>query len=286
MGSIRKIQQILKSKPTMEGAGVRLKRVFGFHEVPRLDPFLLLDDFGSENPDDYLAGFPWHPHRGIITVTYMLGGRVRHEDSLGNQGVIHSGDLQWMNAGSGIIHQEMPEQIESSLNGFQLWINLPASHKMMQPSYQDIQDVKVPEIELENGSIIKLIAGKMNGFHGPVNVMFHDTEYLDVQIAPKQTFKHSVKTDYTVLAYILNGEGKLSPNSEKSISNDHLVLYNKTGDQIIIQAGDIPLRFLLISGKPLGEPIAWYGPIVMNTDAELKLAFDEYQAGTFIKHKV
>lgn len=270
----------------MEGAGVRLRRAFGFHEVPLLDPFLLLDDFGSDNPDDYLAGFPWHPHRGIITVTYMLGGRVRHEDSLGNQGVIESGDLQWMNAGSGIIHQEMPEQHENSLKGFQLWINLPASHKMMQPSYQDITAKKVPEIKLQNGSIIKLIAGNMNGFQGPVNVMFHDTEYLDVQIAPKQTFKHSVKTDYTVLAYILKGEGIFSPTSEKSISNEHLVLYNKTGDQVIIQAGDTPLHFLLISGKPISEPIAWYGPIVMNTDGELKSAFEEYRAGTFLKHKI
>ncbi|MHA2370044.1 MAG: pirin family protein, partial [Candidatus Hodarchaeales archaeon] len=244
------------------------------------------DDFHSDHPDDYIRGFPWHPHRGIITVTYILGGRVRHEDSLGNQGVIHSGDLQWMNAGSGIVHQEMPELHEDSLQGFQLWINLPASHKMIQPSYQDILAEQVPEIELKNGITIKIIAGKMNGVQGPVNVMFHDTEYLDVQISPKQTFKHSVKTDYTVFAYIFKGEGVFSPNSEKIISNEHLVSYNNNGDEVIIQAGDIPLRFLLISGKPIGEPIAWYGPIVMNTDDELRLAFEEYRAGTFLKHKI
>lgn len=286
MTEIRKIHRISKSKPTIEGAGVHLKRTFGFHEVPQLDPFLLLDDFHSDHPNDYIRGFPSHPHRGIETITYMLHGNVKHEDSMGNGGVIESGDVQWMTAGSGIIHSEMPHQEDGLLWGFQLWANLPASQKMMDPRYRDIQNAQIPEVSLNNGIKARVICGELAGVRGPAQDIVIDPEYLDVTVPSEAEFLHPVKNGHTVFAYIIKGEGNFSPNSEKIISNEHLVLYNKNGDEVIIQAGEEPLRFLLISGKPISEPIAWYGPIVMNTDDELRLAFEEYRAGTFIKHKI
>ncbi|MFX1537326.1 MAG: pirin family protein [Promethearchaeota archaeon] len=284
MNNGRKIKRILKSKPTMEGAGVRLKRAFGYNEVPLLDPFLLLDDFHSDNPNDYIAGFPWHPHRGIETITYMLHGEVRHEDSLGNKGVIRPGDVQWMTAGSGIVHQEMPHQKKGLLWGFQLWANLPASHKMMDPRYRDVKKDQIPEIILNNNIKVKVICGEVNGEKGPVQDIVTDPEYLDATIPPESEFGHYVKKGHTVFAYVIEGEGYFDQNGSQLISANNLVIF-EDGDEVRISTADNPVRFLLISGKPIGEPVAWYGPIVMNTRKELEIAFAEYRNGTFIKYK-
>jgi len=282
MPNNRKILQVLKSKPTIEGAGVRLSRVFA--ESNLLDPFLLLDDFHSDNPNDYIAGFPWHPHRGIETITYMLYGNVEHGDSMGNSGVIQSGDCQWMTAGSGIIHQEMPHQKNGLLWGFQLWANLPASHKMMNPRYRDISKEQIPEITLSNNVKVRVICGEVNETKGPVQDIVTDPEYLDVTINPKTEFKHHVKQEHTVFAYVIEGGGYFDENQEQLISAGHLVIFD-VGDEVSISTTDVNLRFLLISGKPIGEPVAWRGPIVMNTNEELRIAFEEYHNGTFIKHK-
>jgi redox-sensitive bicupin YhaK (pirin superfamily) len=281
MSKIRRIRTIMKAKPTMEGAGVRLKRVFGFHEAPKFDPFLLLDHFGSDNPDDYMAGFPWHPHRGIETITYMLDGRVEHGDSLGNQGVIESGDVQWMTAGSGIIHQEMPKESEGLMMGFQLWANLPSHQKMMHPRYRDVKRNTIPEVELESGVRVRVICGEIAGTRGPVQDIVTEPEYLDVEMASGKTFSHDIKEDHTVFAYVFEGSGAFGVD-KVIVESGHLVLFDE-GSEVLIDSGDEGLRFLLISGKPIGEPVAWYGPIAMNTREELETAFREYRNGTFIK---
>ena len=282
MSSVRSVKSIRKSKPTIEGAGVHLRRAFGYYEIPQYDPFLLLDYFGSDNPDDYLAGFPWHPHRGIETVTYVLHGSVEHGDSLGNSGVISSGDLQWMTAGSGIIHQEMPKQTEGRMRGLQLWVNLPAGRKMMDPRYQEIGSKQPPVHKLDNGVSVKIIAGQFEGKKGPVSEIVSDPEYLDISIPAGESFEHRVKQGNTLLAFVLDGTGFFDKEIGDAVNEGNTVLYND-GDTIEIQSGEDGLRFLLISGKPIGEPIAWRGPIVMNTDEELVTAFEEYRAGTFIK---
>jgi len=302
MSSYRKIKKIWKSKPTIEGAGVHLKRAFGYSQVPQLDPFLLLDDFRSDNPDHYLKGFPWHPHRGIETITYVLQGDVEHGDSLGNRGVINSGDVQWMTAGSGIIHQEMPKGDKKGImSGFQLWANLPASHKMMDPRYRDVKSRQIPEVPLDNGVKVKIICGKLNGVEGPVRDIVTNPEYLDVTVPTGATFDHRVKRGQNALAYVIEGEGYFDQNRDsyahEVIGNNYfdfkrtclcgdgtIVLYGE-GDQVSVTPEKNGVRFLLVSGRPIGEPVAWYGPIVMNSQEELRIAFEEYQNGTFIKHR-
>ena len=302
MNSIRKISKVWKSKPTVEGAGVHLKRAFGYHQVPQLDPFLLLDDFHSQHPEEYLKGFPWHPHRGIETITYVIQGRVEHGDSMGNKGVIESGDVQWMTAGSGIIHQEMPRGREDGLMwGTQLWANLPASHKMMEPRYRGITAGQIPEVTVAGNVKVKIICGELGGVKGPVRDVIVDPEYLDVTMPAGTTFSHGIKRGYTAFAYVIEGTGYFDPErnaySHEVIGDNYfdfkrqcactvedLVLYGD-GDEVQISTKEIPVRFLLVSGKPIGEPVAWYGPIVMNTQEELRLAFEEFEEGTFIKHK-
>jgi redox-sensitive bicupin YhaK (pirin superfamily) len=302
MHSVRKIKTVLQGKPTLEGAGVHLKRAFGFAQAPGLDPFLLLDDFSSDNPDDYLPGFPWHPHRGIETITYILEGEVEHGDSIGNRGVIGQGDVQWMTAGSGIIHQEMPlAKGNGRLQGFQLWANLPASHKMMEPRYRDIKKDQIPEITTDEEVRVKVICGGFGKIKGPAQDIVIDPEYLDVTVPPKSSFRHPTDPDRTVFAYVIEGSGSFEPqghsidpeaeggNDIKSIRNlligkNNLVVFGP-GSEVLVSAGDDGVCFLLISGKPLGEPVAWGGPIVMNTKEELKIAFEEYEKGTFLKHK-
>ncbi|UCH97280.1 MAG: pirin family protein [Candidatus Aminicenantes bacterium] len=287
MNEYRKISKIIKSKPTMEGAGVRLKRAFGYHEVPLLDPFLLLDDFHSDNPDDYMAGFPWHPHRGIETVTYMHHGKVKHEDSLGNGGVIEPGDVQWMTAGSGIVHSEMPQMPpkgETLLRGFQLWVNLPKTHKMMDPRYQEVKQEQIPEISLDNGVKIKIICGEVQGSKGPVRDIVVDSQYLDVTVPAHAVFEYSITSGYTGFAYVITGSGYFDEDKSKQINQDHLVIFDD-GDRVKISTDDVSVCFLLVSGEPIKEPVAWHGPIVMNTQEELRIAFEEYQKGTFIKKK-
>ncbi len=302
MSRTRKIHRVFKSKPTIEGAGVHLKRAFGNSEVPQLDPFLLLDDFRSDNPTHYMMGFPWHPHRGIETITYVLRGNVEHGDSMGNKGVIGSGDIQWMTAGSGIIHQEMPKgDKKGHMWGFQLWANLPASHKMMDPRYRDVTARTIPEIKLDDGTLVRIVSGTLNGTRGPVQDIVIDPEYLDVTVPPGAEFVHPVKKGYTAFAYVIDGQGifckEKNPYSyeveganyfdiqrDPFLGNESLVQFGD-GDGIVVSTEKEPVRFLLISGKPLREPVAWYGPIVMNTREELQVAFDEYRNGTFIKHK-
>jgi hypothetical protein len=285
MSKIREVRVTLKSRSTMEGAGVRLKRAFGYAD-PSLDPFLLLDDFHSDNPNDYIAGFPWHPHRGIETITYMLHGQIEHGDSMDNSGVIGAGDVQWMTAGSGIIHQEMPKKNENDpvLAGFQLWANLPASHKMMDPRYRDITKEQIPEVIVNDSVRVKIICGEVNGVKGPVQDIVTDPEYLDVSIEPNSVFKHAIDNTYNVFAYVIEGEATFNPTKDEIVGTEHLVIF-KEGDEVLIQTKDKSVRFLLISGKPIGEPVAWRGPIVMNSEEELRIAFDEYNKGTFIKHK-
>ena len=302
MPAIRKIKKILKSKPTIEGAGVHLKRVFGFSEVPLFDPFLLLDDFRSDNPDHYLKGFPWHPHRGIETITYVLKGDVEHGDSLGNKGIISSGDVQWMTAGSGIVHQEMPKgDGNGKMYGFQLWANLPSREKMMDPRYRDVANEQIPEVKLPNDTTVKIIAGEVSGVKGPVQDIVIDPVYIDVTVPANSEFRQPAKPGHTVFAYIIEGQGyccrEKSPftyeveginyfdiQRDPFVGNGTIVLFDD-GDEIIVFTEEHKVRFLLISGKPIGEPVAWYGPIVMNTQEELQIAFEEYQQGTFIKYK-
>lgn len=298
----RKIRKVIKSKPTIEGAGVHLKRAFGFSEAPSFDPFLLLDDFRSNDPWHYIKGFPWHPHRGIETITYVLDGSVEHGDSMGNKGVISSGDIQWMTAGSGIIHQEMPKGDGTGrMGGFQLWANLPAGQKMMDPRYREVKSGQIPEISIDNGVKIRVICGEVKGIRGPVRDIIIDPEYLDVTIPAKTEYIHRTKPGHTVFAYVI--EGKAAFCKEKDlftyemegrnyfdiqrdpfVTNETLVWFHE-GERIVVSTEDEPVRFLLISGKPIGEPVAWYGPIVMNTQEELQTAFEEYSNGTFIKHK-
>jgi redox-sensitive bicupin YhaK (pirin superfamily) len=280
----RKISRILKGKPTLEGAGVHLKRAFGYNEVPELDPFLLLDDFHSDNPADYIAGFPWHPHRGIETVTYMLEGMVEHGDSMGNKGVILPGDVQWMTAGSGIIHQEMPKGHNGHMWGFQLWVNLPSAHKMMEPRYREVKKEQIPEVEMDKNVKIRIISGEFEKIKGPVRDIVVDPEYLDITIAKGSGFEYNIRRGYKAFAYVIEGSGYFDTDKERSTGVEHLVIF-KDGDKVKITSGEKGLRLLLVSGKPLGEPVAWAGPIVMNTQEELDLAFDEYRKGKFIKHK-
>lgn len=302
MSTVRKIQRVWKSRPTIEGAGVHLKRAFGYNEVPQLDPFLLLDDFRSDNPDHYLKGFPWHPHRGIETITYVLQGEVEHGDSMGNRGLISSGDVQWMTAGNGIIHQEMPKGDKKRIMaGFQLWANLPASHKMMNPRYRDVKNRQIPEVSLESGAKVKIICGKINRTQGPVQDIVTDPDYLDVTVPAGATFTHAVRRGQKTFAYVIEGEAYFDQSRDSYThevtgsnyfdfkrscicGNETMVLYGD-GDQVSVAPEKNGVRFLLVSGRPIGEPVAWYGPIVMNTQEELKLAFEEYQNGTFIKHK-
>ena len=285
----------------MEGAGVHLKRAFGNNEVPAFDPFLLLDDFHSNNPEHYLKGFPWHPHRGIETITYVLHGDVEHGDSMGNRGTIGSGDVQWMAAGSGIIHQEMPKGDEKSLMwGFQLWANLPASRKMMDPRYRDLKSNQIPEVAMEGGARAKIICGRINGAQGPVRDIVIDPEYLDICLPAGSNFTHPTKQGHRVFAYIIEGQGCFSDEKtsvghavkgggsndspgDAVITKENLILFSD-GDQVIVSTQEEPVRFLLISGKPIGERVAWRGPIVMNTQEELDVAFEEYHGGTFIKY--
>ncbi len=302
MTNPRTIHKVFKSKPVIEGAGVHLKRAFGFSEVPTFDPFLLLDDFRSDNTEFYIKGFPWHPHRGIETITYVLQGDVEHGDSMGNKGDITSGDVQWMTAGSGIIHQEMPKGDSAGImGGFQLWANLPASHKMMDPRYRDIKASQIPEVELENGVKIKIICGQIGNTKGPVQDIVIDPEYLDVTIPPQTSYTHPTKLEHTVFAYVIDGKGYFCNEKkpftyeaegtnyfdmqrEPYLDNGSLVLFDD-GENIKVSTENDAVRFLIISGKPIQEPVAWYGPIVMNTQDELRVAFEEYNDDTFVKHK-
>jgi redox-sensitive bicupin YhaK (pirin superfamily) len=302
MDQNRKILKAIRSKPTIEGAGVHLKRVFGFSEVPAFDPFLLLDDFRSNDPRHYIKGFPWHPHRGIETITYVLHGKVEHGDSMDNRGVIGAGDVQWMTAGSGIIHQEMPKGDEAGrMGGFQLWANLPASYKMMDPRYREVTAHQMPEITVGGGVKIRIICGDVYGTRGPVRDIVTDPAYLDVSVPARTEFVHATPRGHTAFAYVIDGKAcfchEKNPftyevqgvnyfDIERSpfVPNETLVLFGD-GERVVVSTEDEPVRFLLISGKPIGEPVAWYGPIVMNTRAELRIAFDEYSNGTFIKHK-
>ncbi len=302
MSTTRNIRKVLKGKPTLEGAGVHLHRVFGLSEVPQFDPFLLLDDFRSDTPAHYLKGFPWHPHRGIETITYVLTGDVEHGDSMGNKGVISAGDVQWMTAGSGIIHQEMPKGDPAGrMYGFQLWANLPQSHKMMEPRYRGVENQQIPVVTLPSGVTIRVICGKVGKTAGPVQDIVTDPEYLEVTVPPRTEFRHPTRRGHTVFAYVIEGQGSFcreqDPFSyevagvnyfdmerEPFLANGMLALFGD-GDAVMAATADEAVRFLLISGRPIGEPVAWYGPIVMNTEEELRLAFEEYHNGTFIKHK-
>ncbi len=277
--TMRGIKKIFKTKPTIEGAGVNLNRGFGFHEIPEFDPFLLFDDFSGENVSDYIAGFPWHPHRGIETVTYVLHGAVEHQDSMGNKGVIGTGSVQWMTAGSGIIHQEMPKESPGGLAGFQLWVNLPAKNKMMPPRYQDILPHDMPVIE-KNGAHVRIIAGNFEGVEGPVRDLIVSPTYFDITLDADMTFVQDFPVGHTVLMYIISGS--IVEENNSVVSSGNIVLMGD-GDNFSCTAGKSGVRFLLIAGKPLGEKVAWHGPIVMNTQEELALAFEEYQNGTFIK---
>lgn len=301
MSKIRKIRQTIRSKPTMEGAGVHLHRAFGSpREALIFDPFLLLDDFRNDNPQHYVSGFPWHPHRGIETITYVLKGTVAHGDSMGSNGEITAGDVQWMTAGSGVKHQEMPKgDPEGRMSGFQLWANLPRSHKMMDPRYQDIKNSQIPELPLENDVIVRVICGEFEGIRGPVENVVIDPLYLDITIPAKTTFSFPVHPAYTAFAYVIDGKASFCEESDplefqregsnyfdmdhSSLLGDRTLILFEDGDQIRVVTKNDLVRFLFVSGRPLHEPIAWYGPIVMNSEQELRLAFSELQNGTFIK---
>jgi quercetin 2,3-dioxygenase len=297
--SIRPIKRIVESQPTMEGAGVKLRRAFGFGETSEFDPFLLFDDFRNDRPDDYLAGFPWHPHRGIETITYVLAGTVDHGDSLGNRGSLGAGDIQWMTAGRGIMHQEMPQgDAQGRMHGFQLWANLPASLKMTTPRYQDIQSEDVPEVVDDDGTRVRVLCGDFWGKKGPVEGVAADPSYLDISVAPGRKKRLQVETSRHAFAYVFAGSGTFrdasAPRGVRTeavgdaagpgheMGNRALVLFDR-GDEVVVQAGEMGIRFLLVSGKPIEEPVAWYGPIVMNTEAELRQAYTELRQGTFIR---
>jgi hypothetical protein len=284
MEQVRAVERVLRAYATVEGAGVRLHRAFGNYEVPQFDPFLMLDDFRSDKPEDYLAGFPEHPHRGIETVTYMLEGTVDHEDSIGNAGSISAGDVQWMTAGSGIIHQEMPKPVNGRMGGFQLWVNLPRAKKKMKPRYQEIKSDQIPVISPRRGINIRVIAGRVNGTDGPVREIVADPEFLDISLGPDTFFTHPVHSGYTAFAYVIGGEGTFDEKESHRMSNRDLILFGN-GSSMWVRSFGSGMRFLFIAGKPIGEPVAWRGPIVMNTHEELRLAFKEYADGTFIKKK-
>lgn len=278
----REQKRVVVGRETMDGAGVRLRRIFGNHEAGEFDPFLLLDDFGSDNPDDYIQGFPWHPHRGIETVTWMLAGQVRHGDSIGNAGVIGPGEMQWMSAGSGIIHQEMPELAEGRLRGMQLWVNLPASQKMSNPRYRGVAAGDVPRVPLKGGGEVLVLAGTYEGVEGPIRNVVAAPRYIDVRLPLFSTFEWPDLQDLTVFAYVIEGSALFSPTAPEEVRAGCAVLF-ENGPAVQVKTPEQEARFLLVAGKPLGEPIAWRGPIVMNTQEELELAFREVRSGKFIK---
>jgi quercetin 2,3-dioxygenase len=299
--SIRPVKRMIKASPTIEGAGVKLHRGFGFGDTTEFDPFLLFDDFRNDRPADYLKGFPWHPHRGIETITYVLAGTVEHGDSLGNQGTLGSGDIQWMTAGSGIIHHEMPKgDPQGRMHGFQLWANLPASLKMTAPRYQDVSARDIPVVVEDDGTEVRVVCGDFWGKRGPVDGIAADPQYLDVWVPPNRRRTLPVEVTRHAFAYVFAGSGTFRGASDprpvltddtgdvdNAVYNDardrSLVLFDR-GDEVTVLAGDHGIRFLLVTGKPLEEPVAWYGPIVMNTEAELQRAFEDFRNGTFIKH--
>ena len=298
--SIRPVHRLIQSKPTLEGAGVHLRRAFGFGNTSEFDPFLLLDDFRNDIPADYLAGFPWHPHRGIETITYVLAGSVEHGDSIGNHGSIDAGDIQWMTAGRGIIHQEMPKGDRAGrMHGFQLWANLPASLKMTAPHYQEVKAAQIPNVTDDDGTQARIVCGTFWGKKGPVDGIAADPIYLDVTVPPGKRKRLPVDTSRHAFAYVFAGSGKfcnasgplavptegvgwLDTSPPAEADDRSLVLFD-SGDEVVVQAGEEGIRFLLVSGKPLKEPVAWYGPIVMNTQEQLRHAFDELKEGTFLK---
>ena len=300
--SIRPVKSIVESKPTMEGAGVHLRRAFGFGNTTEFDPFLLFDDFRNDNPDAYRAGFPWHPHRGIETITYVLAGTVDHGDSLGNRGTLGAGEVQWMTAGRGILHQEMPQgDAKGRMHGFQLWANLPSSQKMTAPRYQDVKAAEIPEIVDDDGTRVRVITGEFWGRKGPVEGVAADPRYIDVFVPPGQRKTLKVETERHAFAYVFEGSGTFASASkpfgvlvEKEIDGQEIVFRDKvgdhslvlfdSGDEVTVQAGEQGIRFLLVSGKPIEEPVAWHGPIVMNTQAELRQAVAELRNGTFIRN--
>jgi redox-sensitive bicupin YhaK (pirin superfamily) len=280
--TIRSVKRTAKSRPTIEGAGVHLRRAFGFGDPSEFDPFLLLDDFRSDSPAEYLAGFPWHPHRGIETITYVLAGTVEHGDSMGNRGVIGAGDVQWMTAGSGIIHQEMPKgDAAGRMHGFQLWANLPASLKMTVPRYQEVKAADIRSTQEADGSQVRVVCGSYGGVKGPITSIAADPVYLDISVNPGMEKKIAVESARNVFAYVFAGTGKFSHTTE---ADNHSLISFGDGDEVAVRAGDDGIRFLLVSGKPLREPVAWQGPIVMNTREELHQAFEELEKGTFLKH--
>ena len=302
--SIRPIKRVIDSKPTMEGAGVRLRRAFGFGDTEEYDPFLLLDDFRNENPDDYLKGFPWHPHRGIETITYVLAGSVEHGDSLGNRGAMGAGDVQWMTAGRGIMHQEMPKgDAKGRMHGFQLWANLPSRLKMTEPRYQDISSKDIAEITDDDGTHVRVICGEFWGKKGPVEGVAADPRYLDVTVPPGKKKRLAVDRGAHAFAYVFDGSGTfrdasapraveteqvgeavgVSPRSTDDEAHNRALILFDSGDEVVVQAGEKGIRFLLVSGKPIEEPVAWYGPIVMNTEQELRQALSDLRDGTFVR---
>ncbi|MDH3253037.1 MAG: pirin family protein [Ignavibacteria bacterium] len=300
--SIRPVKEVIQAQPAIEGAGVRLRRAFGFGKTSDFDPFLLFDDFRNENPQDYLAGFPWHPHRGIETITYVLAGEVNHGDSLGNQGTLGAGDVQWMTAGRGILHQEMPKgDAKGRMHGFQLWANLPSTLKMTTPRYQDVKSGEIPEITDDDGTVVRVVCGDFWGRSGPVEGVAANPRYLDVWVPPGKRKTLPVETNRHAFAYVFEGSGAFRDASEPMpiltdlvgsqegeaydfIGNRSLVLFD-SGDEVTVQAGDAGVRFLLVSGQPLKEPVAWHGPIVMNTEEELRQAYAELRDGTFIRDR-
>ncbi|HOX20917.1 MAG TPA: pirin family protein [Gemmatimonadales bacterium] len=298
--SIRPVKEIIQAQPTMEGAGVKLHRAFGFGKTDEFDPFLLFDDFRNERPADYLAGFPWHPHRGIETITYVLAGTVSHGDSLGNQGSLGAGDVQWMTAGRGILHQEMPQgDAQGRMHGFQLWANLPSQLKMTAPRYQDVTAADIPEVTDDDGTRVRVICGEFWGRSGPVDGIASAPRYLDVWVPPGRRTTLPAEAARNTFAYVFEGEGDFRNSSaprgvltegsdgddtlvRETTGNRSLVLFDR-GDDVTVQAGERGMRFLLVSGRPIQEPVAWYGPIVMNTQQELRQAWQELQDGTFIR---
>jgi redox-sensitive bicupin YhaK (pirin superfamily) len=300
--SLRPVKRVLTPKDTLEGAGVRLKRAFGFGNTEEFDPFLLFDDFRNERPEDFLRGFPWHPHRGIETITYVLAGSVDHGDSLGNKGSLGAGDVQWMTAGSGIMHQEMPKGDPSGrMHGFQLWANLPASLKMTAPRYQDVTSDAIPEAIDDDGTRVRVVCGEFWGKTGPVDGVAASPQYLDISVPPGVKKHLPIETTRHAFAYVFAGSGTFRDASQprgvqtdvvgegattvrSAVGDRSLVLFD-SGDEIVVQAGDAGIRFLLVSGQPIEEPVAWYGPIVMNTEEQLQQAYNELRAGTFIKDR-
>ncbi len=300
--SIRPVKRLAKSKPTLEGAGVHLRRAFGFGNTSDYDPFLLLDDFRNERPEDYLAGFPWHPHRGIETITYVLAGTVEHGDSMGNQGVIGTGDVQWMTAGSGIIHQEMPKGDPlGRMHGFQLWANLPASLKMTEPRYQEVAARDIPLVTDDDGTEARVVCGSLWGKKGPVDEVAIDPTYVDVKVPPGKRKTLPVETTRHAFAYVFGGSGKFcnaslplsvptepagwADSTPPAAADDRTLVLFERGDEVTVEAGELGIRFLLVSGRPLAEPVAWYGPIVMNTQEQLRQAFQELERGSFLRRK-